>query len=241
MGLGPPLVPAGPASSQTLHLLRSTRDHRGGLAPPRPFPIPPLSPSPPRGLCCHPPPTMALKRIHKVSGRRTVAGSGCWAGQLSRLRPALPAVASAGLAAFSRTQLPAKAPPGGLHTPLPVMAPVEAPGAQPALRPEVPWAAPRSSPASFLGLAWHGVPGPVPGLGLLGTAALEGHCPGMPGGGAGALGGPSGPGREGSSPHLCPFSPHPPTCPGSSQNRLSLGLTPQAGRGSPFFRSTSIP
>ncbi|XP_006923103.2 ubiquitin-conjugating enzyme E2 D2, partial [Pteropus alecto] len=49
-----PSVPPDPGS-RTLHLLRSARDHRGGLAPHRPFPIPPLSPSPPRG----PPPPVS--------------------------------------------------------------------------------------------------------------------------------------------------------------------------------------
>lgn len=42
---------------------------------------------------------MALKRIHKVSGQGVAVGMGRWESPLSRLRPALPAVASAGLAA----------------------------------------------------------------------------------------------------------------------------------------------
>lgn len=45
----------------------------------------------------------------------------------------------------------------------------------------------------------------------LGTAALEGHCPAMPGGGAGAgaLSCPIDRGRKGSSPQVCPCPPAP--------------------------------
>lgn len=68
----------------------------------------PIAPSP--SLPCprprpggrrHPSPTMALKRIHKVSGRRSAVGSRRFVGQQSKLRPALPAVSSAELAASS--------------------------------------------------------------------------------------------------------------------------------------------
>lgn len=134
----------------------------------------PLAPSP--SLPCprprpgghrHPPPTMALKRIHKVSGRRSAEGSGRWAGQLSRLRPALPAVAFAWLAASSDPAAGGDGPAGRPSHPTPSDGARGGPGAQPALRPEVRSPAQRSSLASFLGPAWYGVPGPLPGLGLL--------------------------------------------------------------------------
>lgn len=202
----------------------------------------PLAPSPslpcprPRpGGCRHPPPTMALKRIHKVSGRRSVVGSGRWAGQLSRPRPALHAVASTGLASSSDPAA-REGPAGRPSHPTPSDGAGGGPGAQPALRPEVLWPAQSSFQASFLGSAVVWSPRACP---QLGTAALEGHCPGMPGRGAGALGGPFDRGRKGSLP-LSAGSPLPPTCPGSPLNRPSLGPTYQAGRRSLFVRSTSI-
>lgn len=175
----------------------------------------PLAPSP--SLPCprprpggrrHPPPTMALKRIHKVSGRRSTVGSGRQAGQLSRLRPALPAVASAGLAASSDPAA-GDGSAGRPSHPTPSDGDRGGPGALPAHRPEV-----RSPGSAFLpGLlsrpcvVWSLRACPRPG-----TAALEGHCPAVPGGGLGlgrwaAL---IDRGRKGSSPHLCRFLFSPP-------------------------------
>lgn len=164
----------------------------------------PIAPSP--SLPCprprpggrrHPSPTMALKRIHKVSGRRSAVGSGRFVGQQSRLRPALPAVASAGLAASSDPAA-GDGPAGRPSHPTLSDGAGGCPVPQPALRPEVRSSTQRTFLASFPGSAWNGFPGPL----RPGTAVLEGHCPGMPGGGAGALGGPFDRGRKGSSPHL---------------------------------------
>lgn len=65
-----------------------------------------------------------------------------------------------------------------------------------------------------------------------GTLALEGHCPGLPGGGAGALGGPLDRGRKSSSPHLCRF-PHLP-CLAPSTEPPELGVPVSGRRRKPF-------
>lgn len=79
-------------------------------------------------------------------------GLGRWASQLSNLRPALPAVVSAGLAASSDTAV-GKGLAGRPSHPIPSDGAREGPGAHPALRPEVRASAQRFSPASFLGSA----------------------------------------------------------------------------------------
>lgn len=164
MGPGPKSVPPDPRFGAP-HLLRPARGHRGGLAPLAPSPSLPC-PRPHPGGRRHPPPTMALKRIHKVSGQRSAVGSGRWACQLSRLRPALPAVVSAGLAASSDPAA-GDGPAGRPSYPTPSDGAGGGPGALTALRPEVCSPAQRSFLAFFLGLACCGVPGPLPGLGLL--------------------------------------------------------------------------
>uniref|UniRef100_A0A8D1Z655 UBC core domain-containing protein n=1 Tax=Sus scrofa TaxID=9823 RepID=A0A8D1Z655_PIG len=78
---------------------------------------------------------MALKRIHKVSGQRSAVGSGRWACQLSRLRPALPAVVSAGLAASSDPAA-GDGPAGRPSYPTPSDGAGGGPGALTTLRPE---------------------------------------------------------------------------------------------------------
>lgn len=164
-GPGPQSVSPDPCS-RALHLLRSTRDHRGVFAPPRPFPVPPLSPSPPRGP---PPPASHDGSEENPQGKRPEVG--CGFGSLGE--PAEQAAACTSrrrlrwAGGLPRTQLLLKAPPGGLQHPTPSDGACGGPGAQPAFRPEVPWSTQRSFPASFLGPAWYGVPGPLPDLGLL--------------------------------------------------------------------------
>lgn len=166
MGLGPQLVPPGPRC-RALHLLRPrpaiTEAASLSFAPSPSLPCP----RPRSGGGRHPPSTMALKRIHKVSGRRSAVGWGRWASQLSsRLRPALPAVASAGLAASSDTAT-GEGLAGRPSHPAPCDGARGGPGAHPALRPEGRSSAQRSSPASFPGSAWCGAPGSLSGPGLL--------------------------------------------------------------------------
>lgn len=174
MGHGPKSV-LPDLRSGTPHLLRPTRDHRGGLAPPRPFPVPPLPLFPPRGP---PPPASHDGSEENPQGKLPkvgFGGSGCRVGRLSKLRPALPAVASAGLAA-SLDPAAGDAPAGLPSHPTPSDGAHGGPGALPALRPEVCSPAQRSFPASSLGPAWYGVPGPLPGLGLLCQRAIVQPC-----------------------------------------------------------------
>lgn len=93
-------------------------------------------------------------------------GSGRFVGQQSRLRPALPAVASTGLAASSDPAA-GDGPAGRPSHPTLSDGAGGGPGPQPALRPEVRSSTQRSSLASFTGPAWIGFPGSLSGLGLL--------------------------------------------------------------------------